>query len=87
MSAATLASIFKSSMDLSIVPVVPPPLGLVPNFNNPPSRGYEVIITVAICLSAMVPIVSMRIYTRVVISRSLGWDDCELSRRSSYSGF
>ena len=64
-------------MDLNGVPVENPPTGVIPNFIDPPSRGYEVIIAVAICLTFMIPSVVIRLYTRIFISRSLGWDDCE----------
>ncbi|MCJ1465350.1 hypothetical protein MMC07_003968 [Pseudocyphellaria aurata] len=62
-------------MDPSNIPLGPPPPGVIPNFVNPESRAYETIITVTICLAFMMPFFLLRIYSRVFVTRSVGWDD------------
>ena len=57
-------------------PMAKPPEGVIPNFVDPESRGYEPIITVSICLSLMIPFVITRIYANGFVTRHLGWDDC-----------
>lgn len=56
-----------------------PPPGVTPNFINPESQGHLVVIVAAITLTFAVLAVLMRIYTRALIVRRLGWDDCEYS--------
>lgn len=58
-------------------PVAAPPPGVIPNYVNPESRGWETILTVTICLTFMFPFFLLRIYSRAFVTRSLGWDDCE----------
>lgn len=59
------------------VPAMAPPPGVIPNFKNPESKAYESITTTAVCVSLMMPFFALRIYSRVFVTRSLGWDDCE----------
>lgn len=53
------------------------PEGVTPNFIHPESHGYELVITVSICLSFMIPFVILRIYANGFVTRHLGWDDCK----------
>ncbi|KAI9883234.1 MAG: kinase-regulated stress-responsive transcription factor skn7 [Watsoniomyces obsoletus] len=56
-------------------PSMPPPPGVEPNFDNPPSLHHQ-IIAVATVLPLLAAIfVAVRIYTRAFISRCLWWDD------------
>jgi len=61
-----------------IVGALSPPPGVIPNFENPESRGHLVIIATAILLPITTFILALRIYTRVVLVRYLGSDDCKL---------
>lgn len=58
------------------MPLGSPPSGVIPNFVNPDSNAYQLIITVAVCLTLVVLAVSMRLYTKYFIMHSMDWDDC-----------
>ncbi len=60
-----------------IVGVVPPPHGIEPDFLNPYSRQPQLVQA---CLAGLIFVLLfffMHIWTRIVITRVLGWDDCE----------
>ena len=63
-------------MDLNAA-VEPPPPGVTSNFDNPESRAYETVIVFTIYLTIMMSIFLLRIYSKVFVTRSLGWDDCK----------
>lgn len=65
-------------MDPYKIPLASPPPGVIPNYANPESRAYETIIVVTISLSLMFPFFLLRVYSRVFITRSIGWDDCKV---------
>ena len=62
---------------LATIPALPPPPGVVSNFENPPSEATSIITVTAVFLAFMLAMVMMRIYTKGWIIRSLGWDDCK----------
>lgn len=62
--------------DLSKIPAMKPPPGEIPNFVDPPSIGNAIIIVNVVFLALMLGFVTVRVYTKGVLSRSLGWDDC-----------
>lgn len=70
------------SNDLDSTPVVPPPPGRTPNFTDPESRCYQLIIPIAVYTALIVVLVSLRIYSRLRITRSFGADDCRGSNLS-----
>lgn len=43
---------------------------------NVPSRAHDIIVTCITCCILTTLFVSVRIYTRIVVNRSVGWDDC-----------
>jgi hypothetical protein len=49
-----------------------------PNYVNPDTRGPALIIINAIFLALCTLFVCLRLYTRIVIQRTLGWDDATL---------
>ncbi|XXG95640.1 hypothetical protein Hte_001908 [Hypoxylon texense] len=63
------------SSDLDNTPLVPPPPGRTPNFTNPESRCYQLIIPIAVYTALIVILISLRIYSRLRITRSFGADD------------
>lgn len=63
--------------DLSKIPAMKPPPGVTPNFINPPSIGNTIIVVNVVFLTLMLGFVILRIYTKGVLTRSLGWDDCK----------
>lgn len=65
--------------DVMIVGVIPPPPGVTPNFDHSPSRqGLMLGINVA-CLVFAFAFVSMRLWTKTYLTRSVGWDDCKFA--------
>lgn len=64
-------------MDMSKTPAAPPPPGVTPNFDNPEGSEYEIYsISIALCLTATLTLMG-RLYTRAVILRAVGLDDCK----------
>ena len=59
------------------IPALTPPPGVASNFIDRQSRGSDLIITSAICLTLMSLLVMIRFYTKIYIKHKLGWDDCK----------
>ncbi len=55
-----------------------PPAGVTPNFENPVTRRHRVVVASIICPIISGAFFTLRMYTRVHITRRLGWDDCML---------
>lgn len=56
---------------------LPPPPGVTPNFVNPENhtaQGHAVFI---MCLVLSTIFVVLRTYTRFILLKSHGWEDCE----------
>ena len=53
----------------------PPPPGVVANFNDPNTNGTAYIIVAVIGLFLATFFTWVRIYTKGILTRSLGWDD------------
>lgn len=56
-------------------PLAIPPPGQSSNFNDLGSRGPAVVVVCCIFMSLMWPIFLSRIYSKLFILRSFGWDD------------
>lgn len=58
-----------------------PPDGVTPDFNSPNPLGalYIAIATCLLIISTM--FVAMRLYTKIFLTRSPGWDDCKMLSR------
>lgn len=54
-----------------------PPPGVKPNFINPESRQNEMVAANAACLTIGILFLLMRLWTRLFLTRSIGWDDCK----------
>lgn len=61
----------------SIPETLPPPEGIEVNYDAPNTNGtaYIVIAVIGIFLATLFTVV--RIYTKAILTRSLGWDDCK----------
>ena len=46
-----------------------------PNYTNPETRGPALVIVNGVFIVLTVIAVALRVYTRVVITRLIGWDD------------
>ena len=62
--------------DLSRVPGLQPPPGVVPNFVNPESRAHATIVGNGVATGIMMVFVITRMYTKLFISKAFGWEDC-----------
>jgi hypothetical protein len=60
-----------------VVGAMPPPPGVIPNFEHPESRGNQVVVTIAVLLPLATLVLSLRLYTRRMIVRTMGSDDCK----------
>ena len=75
------AEIF-ASMPPEIQAVTPagfPPVGVVPNLDDPPTIGYHILIVGAVLLAVMLVCSGLRFYTVIAIRRQIHPDDCILS--------
>ena len=53
-----------------------PPPGITPDFNSPNPNGILYIVLSIIGLLLATLFASMRLYTKCILTRSPGWDDC-----------
>lgn len=60
------------------LPSVSPPLGVTPNFVDPPSKAGVLVALHSTFLPLMIIAVIIRMFVRTRITRQVGWDDCEL---------
>lgn len=65
-----------SRYDPRNTPLLPPPPGVKPNFQNPQTRAPQAHITVSVCSVLSVIFVVLRVHRRLRLSRSWGLDDC-----------
>lgn len=66
-----------SSYDPNLFPALTPPTGVIPNFDDPPTRAPAGRIVICVTLSVMLMFVVLRSYTRVFVTRIFGIDDCK----------
>jgi hypothetical protein len=67
----------EGGVDLSQVPAATPPPGVTPDFDNSDNYKQDNIILHSVVLSFTTVAILVRLYTRAVIKRSFGIDDCE----------
>lgn len=60
------------------IPAMTPPQGVTPNFIHPDGILPLVHFTVGMCLGVSSLLLILRLYTRLLIIGSHGWEDCEL---------
>lgn len=56
-------------------PAGTPPVGMIPNFDDPPNLDTYVILTISACMTFATVAVLLRMYTKVFITRSLENED------------
>lgn len=59
------------------VGVLPPPPGVTVDFDNPQSNALGTVVVAYLFLVLTILFVGARFYTKIAISRSVGWDDCK----------
>ncbi|KAL8737108.1 MAG: hypothetical protein Q9181_002028 [Wetmoreana brouardii] len=57
------------------IPALQPPAGTQSNFENPQSRAYLTVVPCAAIVGLMIIFVFTRMYTKVYVLKSVGWDD------------
>jgi hypothetical protein len=63
-------------LDLSSLPVVPPPPGVTSNFVDPPSISWAPRLAVYLTLPPMLLVACLRLFVRLR-NRQIGVDDCK----------
>ena len=59
-------------------PAMKPPPGVTPNLEDPPIHLLkERLLTMTMCLTFTVLFVMMRMYTKLFVIKSHGWEDCK----------
>lgn len=69
---------------LRSMPAMKPPAGVTPDFNNPGrdgSNATQTIIGLATLTGLTVIILIARLYTKFVVLKKHGWEDCMCSLR------
>ena len=61
-----------------VVGAWPAPTGVTPNFTNPESIGYRVILAALLCPAITIIFVLLRLYTKRFLTRHLHIDDCKI---------
>ena len=62
-------------MDLDPVPLEPPEPPQVSNVADPPTIAGTIVAISTICLTLMITLAVLRMYSKVWILRSFGWED------------
>lgn len=71
-----MSSSLESFLDTRPEPVPPPP-GIEADLNAPNTNGTAYIIVAVIGISFATVFAVVRVYTKAILTRSLGWDDCK----------
>lgn len=78
---------YPEGADLSKIPALDPPPGIMPNFLDPVSRANITVIPCAGIVAVMILFVFLRMYTKIYITHSTGWDDCKTKLLDSMFAF
>lgn len=62
-------------IDYANLPASPPPVGVLSNFDSPPTRNTETYVGMGICIGITMVFVALRVYVKLVITHMWGWDD------------
>ena len=60
-------------------PAGTPPVGVVPNFASPSNLHVYINLSLSLCFAFATLAFFTRMYTRIVLLRSVGYDDCRCS--------
>ena len=58
---------------------IPPPAGVTPNFDKHNVNGLIFIVISLVMVLLALTFTIIRIYTKAILTRALGWDDCMLA--------
>ena len=65
-------------------PAGTPPAGVISNFENPPNLDVYLYLTLSLCLAFTSLAVCARIYTKILLLRSVRYEDCKCSNCISF---
>lgn len=71
-----------SPLDYANLPVAAPPVGVLPNLNNPSTRAIEIYVGMGICIGISLVFVLLRLYVKLAITHMWGGDDGEKSSQN-----
>ena len=60
-------------------PAGTPPAGVISNFDNPPNLDVYIYLTLSLCLVLASFAFFARMYTKMVLLHSVGYEDCKCS--------
>ena len=60
-------------------PALTPPPGVISNFHNPPNLDVYIHLTLTLCLVLASLAFFTRMYTKMVLLRFVGYEDCKCS--------
>lgn len=69
-------SLYPEGANLSKIPALDPPPGILSNFTNSANRANLTIIPCAGIVAITILFVFLRMYTKLYVTNSTGWDDC-----------
>ncbi len=72
--------------DPSQIPALQPPPGVIPNFNDPYTRGPVLIALSAVAIAIMYLFVIIRLYCKVWVHRKVSWDDRKSTLKALATG-
>ncbi len=61
---------------LQNLPALLPPPGVQSNFDNPETQSATLIKVNVVFLALMLVMVTIRMYTKGILTRKIWWDDC-----------
>ena len=64
---------------------VPPPPGIVPNYVDPPSIGYAVLVVATISMILATIMLALRVFTKLYLIKAWNLEDCIASFSFSLS--
>ena len=57
--------------------IEPSPPGVIPNYSNPQSNGWEIMVAGAVTGAIALVAVFARLISKIFVTQSMGWDDCK----------
>lgn len=67
-----------SDFQMTQLPTMPPPPGIIANFDSPYSLQRYDILCQTVCFTLTTLLLCIRLYTKIRVLRHAGWDDCGL---------
>ena len=58
-------------------PGMKPPMGVIPNFVDPPNQLDALLAVTSLCFIIATFCVAIRAWTRFYLMRTYGWEDCK----------